>query len=191
MSEGEMNERTVGASGSAGTEPPPDVPAPPANDEPPGPLGQVVAGLVLVVLGVALFLLERLDASADHLFLILGGGIFTSVYFHRRAYGFLIPGGLLTGLGSGLAVEELNPGSFSDVDGALGLGVGFLLIYVLSAVWERVNRWWPLIPGGVLVLAGLPYWARADELFEYWPVLVMLIGLVVLVRAVASRQATR
>ncbi len=174
-------------------EPPPaEPPAPPVEDAGPGLAGQVAAGLALIVLGGALLALERLDGAPEHLFLILVGGVFAAGYFYKRAYGLLIPAGILIGLGSGLAFDDLYSGSFSDdSSAAFGLGVGFLLIYVVSLLYERANRWWPLIPGGVLVIAGFPNWDWADQVLDYWPVAVMAVGLFLLFRGVLSRQRDR
>ena len=96
-------------------EPPPaEPPPPPVEDAGPGLAGQVAAGLALIVLGGALLALERLDGAPEHLFLILVGGVFAAGYFYKRAYGLLIPAGILIGLGSGLAFDDLYSGSFSD-----------------------------------------------------------------------------
>ena len=195
MERDEMNHETTAASAQteSGSAPPvEDPPAPPVEDAGPGLTGQVAAGLALIVLGGALLALERLDGAHEHLFLILVGGVFAAGYFYKRAYGFLIPGGILIGLGSGLAFHDLYSGPFADDDSAaFGLGVGFLLIYVVSLLYERTNRWWPLIPGGVLVIAGFPNWEWADQVLDYWPVAVMAVGLFLLFRGVLSRQRDR
>ena len=191
MEQDEMNADTAATPHETAPEPPPPPgpPAPPAQDAGSGLVGQVAAGLALIVLGGALLVLERLDSSPDHLFLILVGGVFVAGYFYRRAYGFLIPGGLLIGLGSGLALEDLYAGPFADAEsGALGLGLGFFLVYIVSLLYERRNRWWALIPGGVLVLAGFPDWAWTDELFDYWPLGIMAVGAFLLFRSVMGRR---
>jgi hypothetical protein len=196
MEHEEMNDDT--AAPSAGSEAeqaeatsggPPEPPPPPTEDSGPSLAGQVAAGLALVVLGGALLALERLDGSPDHLFLILVGGVFAAGYFYKRAFGLLIPGGILIGLGSGLAYDDLYSDSFLDGESAaFGLGIGFLLIYVVSLLYERTHRWWPLIPGGLLVIAGFPDWDWADEILDFWPVAVMAVGLLLLFRGLLSRQ---
>lgn len=196
MERNEMNDDTAApspdsesqstASTSTG---PPEPPPAPAEDAAPTLAGQVAAGVALIVLGAALLVLERTGGSPDHLFLILVGGVFAAGYFYKKAFGLLIPGGILIGLGSGLAYEDLYSSSFADAESAaFGLGVGFLLIYVVSVLYERVNRWWPLIPGTVLVIAGFPEWEWADQILDFWPVAVMAIGLFLLFRAVVGRQ---
>ena len=196
MAPEEMNDDTAApsagseAESAASTSPrPPEPPPVPEEDSGPTLAGQVAAGLALIVLGAGLLALERTGGSPDHLFLILVGGVFAAGYFYKKAFGLLIPGGILIGLGSGLAYEDLYSSWHVDAESALfGLGVGFLLIYVVSLLYERVNRWWPLIPGAVLVIAGFPEWEWADQILDFWPVAVMAIGLFLLFRAVVARQ---
>ena len=178
------------ASASVGGPPPPPEPMQEPGKEDRGPTlaGQVAAGLTLMALGAALLALERLDGSAQHLLLILVGGVFAAGYFYKTAFGLLIPGGILIGLGAGLAYDSYSDSFAGDESAAFGLGLGFLLIYVVSLLYERVNRWWPLIPGGVLVVAGFPEWDWADAILDYWPVAVMAVGLFLLLRGILARQ---
>ncbi len=203
MEHDEMNDETSSSAGaapessaSAGPAEPPAPPEPPEAPEQPaadaGPTlaGQIAAGLALIVLGGVLLALERLDAGAHgHLLFILIGGVFVAGYLYRRAFGLLIPGALLLGIGGGLAFEELDSRSFGDGENvALGLGAGFILIYVASMLYERRNRWWPLIPGGVLVIASLPEFVWMEDVLDFWPVAVMAVGVLLLVRVILARQ---
>lgn len=198
MEHDEMNDDTSSSAGSdaesstsAGPpEPPAQPPEPPAADAGPGLAGQIAAGLALIVLGGVLLLLERLDSGAHvHLLFVLLGGIFVAGYLYKRAFGLLIPGALLLGIGGGLAFEDLHSGPFVDGENvALGLGLGFILIYVVSLLYERQNRWWPLIPGGFLVIASLPDFVWVDDVLDFWPVAVMAVGVLLLFRAVTSRR---
>ncbi len=199
MEREEMNEDTsapAAGSGSGSTASASDgPPEPPEPAEPPAPApgptlaGQVAAGLALVVLGGVLLALERQDGSPDHLFLILVGGVFAAGYFYKKAFGLLIPGGILMGLGLGLAYDDLYSDSFVHGESAVfGIGVGFLLIYVVSLLYERVHRWWPLILGAILIIASFPDWALKDQILDYWPVAVMAVGLFLLLRGVRARQ---
>jgi hypothetical protein len=113
------------------------------------------------------------------------GGVFVTVYFINRAYGFLIPGGILLGLGLGQVGQE-SGGILAFVGfGSVGLGIGFLSIYAIDLVYRGRTSWWPLIPGGVLVISGL---ATANDavrrLFSVgWPLILVLVGLFILVGA--------
>lgn len=194
MEHDEMNDDTSlsgdSAPESSASAGPPEPPEPPAADAGPGLAGQIAAGLALIALGGLLLFLERLESGAHaHLLFILIGGIFVAGYLYKRAFGLLIPGALLMGMGGGLAFEDLHSGPFVHGDKvALGLGLGFVLIYVASLLYERRNRWWPLIPGGVLVIASLPDFVWVDDVLDFWPVAVMAVGVLLLFRAVASRQ---
>ena len=199
MEHDEMNDDTTsssaGAAESSTTAGPPEPPEPPPESPPPadagpGLAGQVAAGLALIVLGGVLLALERLDSGDHgHLLLILIGGVFVAGYLYKRAFGLLIPGALLLGIGGGLAFDDLYAGPFVDAESvALGLGLGFVLIYVASLLVERQNRWWPLIPGGVLVIASLPDQVWVDDVLDFWPLAVIAIGVLLIFRGVASTR---
>src|SRR5215204_5244474 len=72
-------------------------------------------GLVLVGFGLALFFL-RLLMPTGALPLLFLGGVFTAVSFGRGLRGFLIPGGILLGLGTGVVAAA----ALSHLSGALG-----------------------------------------------------------------------
>ena len=132
---------------------------------------QVVAGLVLIGLGVALFFLNRdVGINTAAIFFLIGGA-FLAAYFYRREYGFLIPGCILLGLGGGTVGGSRN----------LGLGLGFVAIFVIAFLYERKSHWWPLIPGTVLILLGL---RRMEEVFSWllrnWPLILVIIGVLIL-----------
>jgi hypothetical protein len=38
--------------------------------------------------------------------------------------------------------------------------VGFIAIYVIAKLYERDSHWWPLIPGVILILIGVPKTAK-------------------------------
>jgi len=142
--------------------------------------GRVAAGLALIILGGALYVLERnagLDAAA--LFFLIGGA-FLAAYLYRREFGLLIPAGVLLGLGTGVFLEQTRY-NFGQPN-LWGLGLGFLSITVIGAIYERKNRWWPLIPGAVLIVLGLPRVGGAiDFLLANWPLALVLAGVIVLI----------
>ena len=82
-------------------------------------------------------------------------------YLYRGTYALLIPGGILLGLGLGAIGERAMPGSVDFV--AIGLSVGFLAIYVIALVYASRSHWWPLIPGVILILAGIAAGNRSLE----------------------------
>jgi len=147
----------------------------------------VTFGAVLVVVGAVLLggrVSDVVAAGGPALWIGLG---FLTWWVFSGNYGLLVPAGVLTGLGVGLMLADL------EVYGnpvALGLGVGFLAIYALDAVRRRSrSSWWPLVPGAALVLVGLlqntSRWESLGGLG--WPLLLIVIGLVVIGGALARR----
>jgi hypothetical protein len=99
----------------------------------------------------------------------------------------------LTGLGLAVLAEFY----FDDPRGAIssvGLGLGFLLIFLVDfGIGRHRLRWWPIVPGGVLLLAGLgmasSYPGVLGQVSAWWPVLLILAG-VALLLAVARRRTS-
>ena len=150
---------------------------------------RVTAGIVLVVVGLALFVFERFEDIGHGAVLSLVGAAFLVAYFLRRNYGLLVPGGILTGLGLG-ELGERTLSSFSDDPTLLGLGLGFLAIYGIALAFERRSHFWPLIPGIVLVLLALPGTDELlDLLFDNWPLLLAAIGVVLLLSGLRGRRS--
>jgi hypothetical protein len=140
---------------------------------------RLIPGLVLIVLGIA-FLLAQYFEFGPALFLILLGLVFLVPYALTRSYGLLIPGCILAGVGLGLLFDRPPLGTAIAVP--LGLGLGFIAIFVLQLIVARQSHWWPLIPGGLLVLVGIAEGIpQAQVLFEKgWPLILVLVGLLIL-----------
>jgi hypothetical protein len=145
--------------------------------------GRVVLGTVLIVLGIGLIALQYFEGFGEAVIFFLIGGAFTAGYLYRRAYGLMIPGGVLLGLGLG-SVGESVLSSFGGLE-QIGLGIGFVAIYVIPLIYEGKSPWWPLIPGGILIVTGLSEGSKTfDRLFEVgWPLIIVFIGLVLLAGA--------
>ena len=135
-------------------------------------VNRMLPGLILIALGV-LFLVGRLSGV-----IVLGGlgAIFIVAYLITRKYGWLIPGCILAGLGLG---ELLGWSS-------LGLGLGFIGIFVIDLIVRGKSHWWPLIPGAIITLDALG--DRANVVIaplrglvaSGWPLLLIAIGLLLL-----------
>lgn len=144
---------------------------------------QITTGAILILLGIGFFALQFLQGFGAAVVIFLIGGVFVVGYLFRRAYGLLIPGGILMGIGLG-AVGENTIVGFEDF-GAVGLGLGFISIYVIDLVYRGKTHWWPLVPGGVLVVGGF---ASGSATFERllsvgWPIVLIAIGLLLLAGA--------
>jgi hypothetical protein len=135
--------------------------------------------LLLIGAGV-LFLLQQLAIFRDFgdYFVLMIGVVFMYAYFSTRAgyrAGFLIPGAILLGIGTGQVVQKYDLLHFWQGAGnisGLTLGLGFCLIWAL----ER-RHWWALIPGGILVASSL-----SDSLMlgRLWPLALIMLGVYLL-----------
>ena len=145
--------------------------------------GRLFAGAILVLLGLGLFAVQFVEGFGEALILFLIGGAFVAGYLYRRAYGLLIPGCILIGIGLG----SLGEGTVFGVGdlSSIGLGLGFIAIYVIALVYQGESHWWPLIPGGILVILGLAAGSKAFEqlLSVGWPLIIVFVGLVLLAGA--------
>ncbi len=141
---------------------------------------RVVAGTILVVVGIGLLILQVLEGAGQASWLLFLGAAFIVGYVYRQTYGFLVAGGVIAGVGLGQLGEELLETGTGI--GSLGIGLGFLSIYLI----DRLNRsdapWWPLIPGGILVVTGIGDLGQpfADTMDYIWPALLIVIGLALL-----------
>lgn len=144
----------------------------------------MVAGGILILLGVAFFAMQFLGQLGSSVILFGVGMVFLVAYFFTRIYGFLIPGCILVGLGLGQVAAQGGMLSVSGLSG-IGLGIGFLAIFVIDWIYGGNMRWWPLIPGGIIVIVGI---ASANEnlqslLVRGWPLILVAIGLLILAGA--------
>jgi hypothetical protein len=142
------------------------------------PNARMIPGLVLIVIGI-FFLLAQYFEFGPGLFVLLLGTAFLFAYAFTRAYGLLIPGCILAGIGVGLLFERtMNSG----VTISLGLGLGFIAIFVVQKIFGKASHWWPLIPGGVLVIVGIAEAVPQGQMLieKGWPVILIVIGLAIL-----------
>jgi hypothetical protein len=139
--------------------------------------GRQVAGVVLVGVGVAL-LIVTLTGIGGELVVLLGGLAFLGSHLATRAYGLLVPGGILTGIGASMLLEELS------LD--LGLGAGFILIVLVQLATGAPRAegwWWPLIPGGILTTIGVANLLDERMTRLVLPGVLIVLGLVALLTA--------
>jgi hypothetical protein len=144
--------------------------------------GRMSVGLILIVIGLGFYLINRFEGISEEAILLIIGAAFLVGYFVRKNYALLIPGCILSGLGIG----GLGEGSFLAFGEAsmLGLGFGFVAIFVIAWLNERKSHWWPLIPGGVLLIMAIP---RTQGFFEYlwqhWELILIIIGVLIVLGA--------
>ncbi len=153
--------------------------------------GGAVGGMILIVAGVFFLLVNIFPRQIGPSFLLLVGLAFLAAYFlGERNVGFLIPGSIIAGMGLGVLLAQLIPGRESGGIVVLCLGLGFIAIWL----FEKGHQW-ALIPGGILVVIGAlvasSELAQFSDLGRWWPVILILVGLWVLVRrAQAAHRGT-
>jgi hypothetical protein len=151
---------------------------------------QRVAGFVLAFAGVALVAIFQFGMPAAIAPALAGAGLL-GVFAVTRVYGYLVPGGVLTGLGIGLMAE-----SAQNIGGAvtIGIGAGFVFVTVTDhlAAGGRSGRWWPLVPGGLLLAIGAAQnavsRAQGESVFRWWPALLVVVGVWMLARQRRQRK---
>jgi hypothetical protein len=145
---------------------------------------QIAAGCALVVIGLVALALQYFEGPGRAVVLLVAGGSFIATYFYSEIYGLLIPGGILSGLGLGM-LGEWGGASVRDPN-AVGLGIGFVAIYLIERLYRHRAHWWPLIPGVILVGSGLG--ARFGDvghiLWRWAPAILVVLGIVLVVRAI-------
>jgi len=146
-------------------------------------------GVILIVIGTALFAVQLLHLDADVIVLIIGL-VFATAFLGTRRYGLLIPAAILTGLGTGILLEDFG---YTRELVLLGLGVGFLAIYGVDLVTSgarQPGRWWPLIPGTILmVIAGVSgaFGPEGEQAIQQgWPIVLIAAGAWLLLRGRVS-----
>lgn len=135
-----------------------------------------MGGIGLVLAGIFFLLNNLFPMEMGRVFLLLVGVAFFLAYLlGSRRVGFLIPGGIVSGLGLGTLLAQWLPGRESGGITLLGLGLGFGSIWVL----ERHHQW-SLLTGAILTAIGV--FVLAGDLAEFrdvgrwWPVVLVLVG---------------
>jgi hypothetical protein len=168
-----------------------------ATTTPTAPLSQsrsaLVAGFVLVLIGGSALVSELLPDFDHYVPLAIGLGLL-ALFFVTRAYVALVFAGILTGVGVGVLVADLLPGTKDDGPAAvLGLASGFFGIWLVAWLTKvREHHFWPLIPAGILGLVGV---GLVLDLFEEdasrWVVPAIIVGIGVLVMLVGYLRMSR
>lgn len=107
---------------------------------------------------------------------------FWAIYFVRRAWWAIIPGGILVTLGTlaglGSFVAENYAGAI------LFAGIGLTFVVVALAPPHDPHRTWAFIPAaGGFVVSALILTATVEMLNVFWPLVLIGSGLIVLYRA--------
>jgi hypothetical protein len=168
-----------------------------AHDAGRGARDQIVFAIILIVVG-AIGLISRWWQPTED----VGGWIVAAIglgllgaFFYTRNYGFLVPGGIMTGLGIGIIVSQTVAWTTPEGEGGavvLGLGVGFALVWLIGTLVETGRpNFWALIPAGILSTIGaLLILGGEQPLQDWWGIGLIAIGLLVVLRAFTTRAPT-
>jgi len=165
----------------------------------------VIPGIMLVVVGV-LFLLHQMGVFFLRwrnlypiLMLTLGLLLFISLP-RREDKGVIFPATVLTILGAFFMLRNFdifsfdyyfyNPGHFWPIF-LVAFGVGFIALFQV-----RRNDWGLLVPGGIMTFLGVVFFLRElgfyfwDDLVDYWPVVLILIGCAMILKSLKQPSDT-
>ena len=145
-------------------------------------------GIFLVVFGGLLLLQQALPdfkAAGSILFLALGVAFLVS-WAVNRGTGSLYLGSIITALAAPGLLEAVGIASGPGL-GTLCLGVAFLFIALVRAA-SRAGWGWQAVLGVLLVAVGGPTLAIPGISDLIWPLLLVVLGVVVLVRSSSRRR---
>jgi hypothetical protein len=149
---------------------------------------RLTVGVVLIAIGVLLLIGQVFETWIALPALAVG---FLVAGAYRREAGWMIPGGILSGISLGIFLLD---GPYAGAEGELQGGIfllafaaGWLLIVLLSALLTTERQWWALIPAGIFALIGMAVlgggiWMTALSLVgRFWPLALIVAGLALLV----------
>ena len=149
-------------------------------------------GTVLVALGLIALASELAKdwfAYPDGFVQLAIAVVLLVAYAFSRQYLFLVFGAILVGTGIGTGLQDYG---YDEKGGLVAIfsGAGFLAVYLVDVLTGTTRRWWPIVPGTILVWIGGVALAQgtAAELWveRLWPAVLVVAGIVVVV---ASRRA--
>jgi len=150
-----------------------------------------ILGTGLVLLGILLLFqnfgyIEINFADLWPFLVILGGiGFWIGFLGNRKNYGLLMPGTILTIYGIMFLYCEVEGWYMMQYIWPfflLGPGFGFYFMYLLGNRDKDL-----LIPGTILTLLGLFFFMGRTGYFRYWPILIIIIGIILLIRHQSSK----
>ncbi|MBI4733833.1 MAG: hypothetical protein HY779_03310 [Rubrobacteridae bacterium] len=154
----------------------------------------LVAGLILIITGL-IFLLINFGLVGGNAFLIALGASFLVGFGFNRNPGLLIPGMILIWLGFASILLDSNLLELQNDDSiiVIALGLTFISIYALLG---QNRHFWPLIPGGILLVVGTTILLTSENLVPIsftqlinilWPIALIALGIWFIVRQFLRR----
>lgn len=142
----------------------------------------IVGGVVLIIIGAGLLIAQFTPDLGRYVVLVIGIGLL-AIFAVNRTFGALVGGSIVTGVGVGVVFGATYTGELAGAAVLMSLGAGFLFIWLVSYLLRMKERhFWPLVPGTILFAIGgaLAMGGRATDLLSYWPVILIVIGVLVI-----------
>ncbi len=121
--------------------------------------------------------------------LLVGLGLL-GLFFLMRSLGPLVAGGVISGLGLGILVATRGSPDVGAAGFLISLAGGFYLAWILGLVFDvREVRWWPVVPGSLLLAAGAVVYTAGlgvqllQVAVDWWPLVPIVTGLYLLLSA--------
>ena len=155
--------------------------------------GAYIGAAILILIGVTALVANLGGSKYVYEAIPLALGVaFAIAYATTRQYGFLVPAGILSGVGAGLVLSSLLGTNDAGTLVLIGGGLGFLAIFAVDMLVPNVSvRWWPLIPGGLMLVVGASTANASEEVIrqlQIWsPLFLVGIGVVLLLTQVRRR----
>jgi len=153
----------------------------------------MIVGIGLVILGF-LFLSENFGyiefnfQNVWPVFVMLGGIGFTIGYLQdRKNYGLLMPASILTIYGLLFFYCSIEGWYMMSVWWPvfiIGPGIGFFMMYILGGREKGL-----LFPATILTVIGLLFLISHSGFWRYWPLVLIIIGIVMIVRHYSGQAA--
>jgi hypothetical protein len=150
----------------------------------------LVAGIVLILIGIFFLAAQFGFVCWENLWpfiLIIGGMLFFIGFLTNRSnFGLLMPGSILTI--TGLLFLYTNAGHWYAMENLwptfiVAPGIGFVLMYLFG---PKGNGLW--IPALILIILALIFYAEFWRIFHFWPIILIVAGLYILVTAGRKSQ---
>jgi len=151
--------------------------------------GGLAVGAAVIAIGVFLLLAQNVQDFGTWIPLLVGL-LFLAAGVRRRAYGLLVAGGVISGVGVGVVLQQAVDDPWDGAISLLSLAAGFASIWVLGRLLRiPENHPWPLIPAAIIaIIAGLQLTeAELGGAIEWWPLIIIAIGLLIIMSALRRR----
>ena len=143
----------------------------------------LILGIFLIILGLFILLIQnsRFIWGDSWPLIVIAAGLlfFIGFFINKENYGLLMPGSILLIIGI-LFLYLTQTGWYQMEDlwptFILAPGVGFFMMCLFG---PKKNKLW--IPGTILVLLAIIFYAQFYYYFPYWPVIFILVGLYLII----------